>query len=434
MTNMSYKDEIKRLNTLDDLKQIYSIIYDDLDQQKPKIIICAGTACHASGSSDIIRAAKRYIVENTLQDKISLKITGCHGYCEMGPFILTMPERAFYHKLTTDNVTLIIDSVIGGYLVEDLLFSDPKTGIKYKTQDEIPFYKKQKRKILGLNQSIDPIHIYDYFSILGYKALEKVLSEMKPEEVIEEIKKSGLRGRGGAGFPTGLKWEALSKQKNEKGKYVVCNADEGDPGAYMDSGVSEGNPHIILEGMMIAGYATGANEGIIYIRAEYPLAVKHLTIAIRQAKELGLLGKDILGTGFNFNISIKKGAGAFVCGEETALMRSVEGKVGEPRQRPPYPFQKGIYGKPTIINNVETWANVPLIINQGAEEYAKIGTEKSKGTKIFSLVGKISNTGLVEVPMGMTIKEIVYDIGGGSPTNFKIKAVQTGGQIGRAHD
>jgi len=418
------------LSSIEALRNLTEIIQGDLDEAKPRIVICAGTACQASDSNDIIRVAKKYILQNQLLDSISLKITGCHGFCEMGPFILTEPKKVFYHKVSIENVTRIIDAVIADNYVEALLYTDPKTNEKYYSQDEIPFFKKQQRTIFSKNQKIDPIRIYDYINNGGYKALEKVFSKFSPEQVLEEVKKSGLRGRGGAGFPTGLKWEMLAKQPGENGKYIVCNADEGDPGAYMDRSLLEGNPLSIIEGMTIGAYATGATTGVVYVRSEYPLAIKHLRIAINQAAELGLLGENILGTGFSFEIKIVKGAGAFVCGEETALIRSVEGTVGEPRQRPPFPVIKGIHGKPTLINNVETWANIPFIINIGASEYVKIGTSGSPGTKIFSLVGKIKNTGLIEVPMGITIKEVVYDIGGGSPGKAKVKAVQTGGPSG----
>jgi len=419
-----------RLSSCKELKELFDLLKKDLDDPRPRIVICAGTACGASGSNDIIRIAKRYILENQLLDKVALKITGCHGFCEMGPFVLTEPQRAFYHKVTITNISRIIDAVISGDYVEELLYTDPNTNERFYKQDDIPFFKLQKRMVLKKNQQIDPIRVYDYIASGGYKALADVLSKFTPEKVIYEIKMSGLRGRGGAGFSTGLKWEMLAKQTSKNGKYIVCNADEGDPGAYMDRSLLEGNPHSVIEGMIIGAYATGASKGIVYVRNEYPLAIKHLIIALRQNRDLGLLGDNILGTGFSFDISIIKGAGAFVCGEETALIKSVEGKTGEPRQRPPYPVERGIERKPTIINNVETWVNIPLIIDLGAREYAKIGAKGNSGTKIFSLVGKIKNTGLIEVPMGMPIKKIVYDIGGGPVGKAKIKAVQTGGPSG----
>ncbi len=419
-----------RLASINSLRELRELIKGDADDSKPRIVVCAGTACQASGSNDIIRMAKKYIMQKHLLDKIALRITGCHGFCEMGPFILTEPQNAFYTQVTIDDVPRIIDAVLKDEFVEELLYRDPQTGQVYYHQLDIPFFKKQQRTIFGQNQKIDPIRIYEYLAEDGYVALEKVLEEANPAWAVDQVKKSGLRGRGGAGFPTGLKWELLAKQNGKRGKYLVCNADEGDPGAYMDRSVLEGNPHSVIEGMLIGAYATGATEGVVYVRNEYPLAIKHLIIALRQAKDLGLLGENILGTGFSFDIRIVRGAGAFVCGEETALMKSVEGKMGEPRQRPPYPVQKGIHNRPTAINNVETWANVPVIFKQGAEKFAKIGTQGSSGTKIFSLVGKIKNTGLVEVPMGITIKEIVYDIGGGAVGDAKIKAVQTGGPSG----
>ena len=419
-----------KVSSINELKDLFEMVNTNHDQSRPHIVICAGTACQASGANDIIRVAKKYILQNQLLDAISVRITGCHGFCEMGPFILTQPQGAFYHQVTIHNINRIIDAVIADDYVEDLLYRDPKTNIKYFKQDDIPFFKKQQRTIFSKNQEIDPIRIDDYIANDGYKALYKVFSSLSPEKVVDEVKVSGLRGRGGAGFPTGVKWELIAKQPSDDGKYVVCNADEGDPGAYMDRSLLEGNPFSIIEGMTIGAYATGANEGVIYVRNEYPLAIKHLIIALRQAREMGLLGENILGSSFSFDIRIVKGAGAFVCGEETALMRSIEGKVGEPRQRPPYPVQKGIRGNPTVINNVETWANISFIINMGATEYAKIGTDGNSGTKIFSLVGKIKNTGLIEVPMGISINEIVFDIGGGSPGDAKIKAVQTGGPSG----
>ncbi len=419
-----------RLSSIDELRELRKVLYGTSDKSKPRIVVCAGTACQASGSNDIIRVSKRHIIEKGLVGKMSLRITGCHGFCEMGPFILTEPQHAFYAQVKLDDVPRIIDALLSNEYVEDLLYQDPETGQRYRNRDDIPFFKNQQRSILGMNQKIDPIRIYDYIAQKGYIALEEVLSKQNTEWVVQHVKRSGLRGRGGGGFPTGLKWELLAKQPNKQGKFLVCNADEGDPGAYMDRSVLEGNPHSIIEGMIIGAYGTGATEGIVYVRNEYPVAVKHLNIALQQARQLGFLGDNILETGFSFDIKLVKGAGAFVCGEETALMRSIEGKMGEPRQRPPFPVQKGIEGKPTAINNVETWANIPLIFRLGSKKFAKIGAKGNSGTKIFSLVGKIKNTGLVEVPMGMTIKEIVYDIGGGSAGKARIKSVQTGGPSG----
>jgi len=419
-----------KLSSINELKELRSVLSDNADENNLRIVICAGTACQASGSNGIIRVVKKHIIEKHLVGKVLLRITGCHGFCEMGPFILTEPQQAFYIQVKLDDVPRIIEAMLSDKYVEDLLYKDPHTGEKYYNRDDIPFFKNQQRSILGLNQKIDPIRIYNYIAQGGYSALEELLSKQNAEWVVQQVKHSGLRGRGGGGFPTGLKWELLAKQPGNRGKFLVCNADEGDPGAYMDRSVLEGNPHSIIEGMLIGAYGTRATEGIVYVRNEYPLAVKHLNIALKQAHELGLLGQDILGTGFSFDVKVVQGAGAFVCGEETALMRSIEGKMGEPRQRPPFPIQKGIDGKPTAINNVETWANIPLIFRLGAEEFAKVGTKNNSGTKIFSLVGKIRNTGLVEVPMGTTIKEIVYGIGGGPIGKAKIKAVQTGGPSG----
>ncbi len=397
----------------------------------PTLVVSAGTCGQASGANDIMRIIKRCILEQGLGDKVELRITGCHGFCQVEPFILVEPGLHLYPRLKMENVPRVIEAVLGGYVEEDLIYSEPQVGTSYHSQSDIPFFKKQTRTILGSNQMLDPIRIFNYFENNGYAALETVLSRADPDWVIEEIKKSGLRGRGGAGFPTGRKWElARANGDDRRAKYVVCNCDEGDPGAYMDRSLLEGNPHSILEGMMIAGVGIGAAHGIIYVRGEYPLAIKHTLIALRQAQELGLLGTDILGTGFDFDIEIVRGAGAFVCGEETALIRSVEGFMGEPRQRPPFPIERGIDGCPTSINNVETLANVPVIINQGAAEYAKVGVPGNTGTKIFSLVGKIRDTGLVEVPLGMTIGEVVHDIGGGPAGKARIKAIQTGGPSG----
>ena len=419
-----------RLSSIDELRELRSLLSAADDRHKPCIVVCAGTACQASGSSDIIRMAKRHIIEKQLQARISIRITGCHGFCEMGPFILTEPQKAFYSQVKLNDVSRIIDAALSGDYVEALLYADPVTGKKYYDRDDIPFFRNQKRSILGAGQDIDPIRIHDYIARSGYVALEKALSGGDPRWVVREVRDSGLRGRGGAGFSTGLKWELLAEQPGNRGKFLVCNADEGDPGAYMDRSVLEGNPHSIIEGMLIGAYGTGATEGIVYVRKEYPIAIRHLVIALEQAREHGLLGEDILGTGFSFDIQLVKGAGAFVCGEETALIRSIEGRMGEPGQRPPFPIQKGVENNPTVINNVETWANIPVIFQQSAGEYAEIGTKNNSGTKIFSLVGKIRNTGLVEVPMGMTIKQIVYDIGGGPVGKTRIKAVQTGGPSG----
>lgn len=420
----------EKLKSIQEFKGLMSRLATDIDPEVPCIIIPAGTCGQASGANDLIRIAKREILSKKLMDKISLRITGCHGFCEMEPSVLVEPHRTFYPQVSPDDMPRIIHAVAEGNILKDLLFVDPQTEKSLEKQEDIPFFKKQKRTILSRNEKVDPIRIYNYLQCGGYFSLVNVLDQYRPKRVLKEVKDSELRGRGGAGFPTGLKWEFLAKHSNGAGKFLVCNADEGDPGAYMDRCVLEGNPHIIIEGMLIGAFATGASEGVIYVRNEYPLAIKHLIIALRQAREIGLLGNEILGTKFSFDINLVRGAGAFVCGEETALMKSIEGKMGEPRQRPPFPVEKGIYNRPTVINNVETWANIPIIFDIGADKFAKIGAKKNSGTKIFSLVGKIKNTGLVEVPMGISIAEIVQDIGGGSSVNSKVKAVQTGGPSG----
>jgi NADH-quinone oxidoreductase subunit F len=420
-----------RFNSVEELRNFRKSLQVKVEPGIPCLIICAGTGGQASGSNDIIRVIKRYIIENNLQEKIELRVTGCQGFCEMDPFIIVEPGRQLYSRLNMNDVPRVIDAALHGQIVEELLYRESEHHECQCNKDEIPFFKKQKRTILGANETLDPIRVYDYIKRGGYSALEKAIEKRDPAWIYEEVKKSGLRGRGGGGFPTGTKWELAHKSESKDGqKYVICNADEGDPGAYMDRSVLEGNPQLVLEGMIIAGIAIGATQGYIYVRSEYPLAIKHTLIAISQAKELGFLGKNILGSDYQFNIEIVRGAGAFVCGEETALIRSIEGFVGEPRQRPPYPIEKGLWGKPTCINNVETLANIPVIIEQGAEEYAQVGVPNNSGTKIFSLVGKVRNTGLVEVPMGITINEIVNDIGGGPISKKAIKAVQTGGPSG----
>ena len=421
---------MRSLSSIDELRELRHRILAQGPDTRPCVVVCSGTACQASGSGGVVRVVKRHLLEKNLVDRVGLRVTGCHGFCEMGPFLLAEPQHAFYTQVKLDDVPRIVDAILARGYVEELLYRDPVTGERYRSCDEIPFFKHQQRVLLEMNRRIDPIRIESYIAQQGYAAFESVLSGRDPGSVVQEVKRSGLRGRGGAGFPTGVKWELLAKQPNSRGKVVVCNADEGDPGAYMDRSVLEGNPHSILEGMLIGAYATAATEGVVFVRTEYPLAIRHLGIALRQARELGLLGKNILGTGFSFDVSIVRSAGAFVCGEETALIRSVESKIGEPRQRPPYPVEKGIDGKPTAINNVETWANIPLIVRVGAEQFAKVGTPGNSGTKIFSLVGKIKNTGLVEVPMGITINKIVHDIGGGPAGRVRIKAVQTGGPSG----
>jgi NADH-quinone oxidoreductase subunit F len=423
--------KIKKIKTIKDLERsINSQIQARKSEKKPVLTVSAGTCGQARGSLEVIKSLEKAIKEQNLEDEVKIKVTGCHGFCEAEPNIIIQPHNIFYQKVQPkDAKDITSQTIINNKVIDQLLLEDLATGKKIANEKDIPFYKKQKRIILGDNALIDPTDINDYLSIGGYGSLAKALSTMSPEDIIETIKKSGLRGRGGAGFPTGYKWEFSRKAKAET-KYIICNADEGDPGAYMDRSLLEGNPHRVLEGMIIGAYAIGAEEGYVYVRNEYPLAVKHISLAISKAEEMGLLGKNILGTEFNFELHLAKGAGAFVCGEETALIASVEGKVGVPRQRPPFPAVKGLWGKPTNINNVETWANIPLIIKEGAEWLSRIGTNGSKGTKIFSLVGKINNTGLVEVPMGITLREIIFDIGGGIPGGKDFKAVQTGGPSG----
>ena len=394
------------------------------------VLICTGTGCVSSGSGKIKERMVAELEERGLQKEVKIVDTGCHGFCEKDPIVIVYPEGVFYCQVTEDDVSEIVEEhLLKGRIVERLLYKEPLTEESIPGYSEIDFYRKQQRIALANCGRINPESIHEYIAVGGYEALGKALTEMKPEEVIEEIKSSGLRGRGGAGFPTGLKWELTRREESDK-KYVICNADEGDPGAFMDRSLLEGDPHRIIEGMAIAAYAIGADEGYIYVRAEYPLAIHRLEIALEQAAEFGLLGENILGSGFNFNLYIKKGAGAFVCGEETALMASIEGRRGMPKPKPPFPSVSGLWGKPTNINNVETLANVPYIINKGAEVFSSIGTEKSKGTKVFALTGKINNTGLVEVPMGITLREIIYDIGGGIRDGKELKAVQTGGPSG----
>ncbi len=394
------------------------------------VLICHGTGCASGGAPKVLDAFKEELAKKGLEKEILVIATGCHGMCEFGPIVVVYPEGTFYSQVKPSDVAEIVEEhLYKGRIVTRLLYKEPITAQKVCHYKEIPFYGKQHRIVLSNCGYINPDNIDEYISRDGYQALGKCLTEMNPAAVIDEIKKSGLRGRGGGGFPTGMKWGFCAASPGDK-KYVICNADEGDPGAFMDRSILEGDPHAVIEGMMIGGYAMGADEGYIYCRAEYPLAIKRLQTAIQNATEYGLLGEDILGTGFNFTLHIKEGAGAFVCGEETALMASIEGQRGMPRARPPFPAVKGLWGKPTNINNVETWANVPRIIVQGAECFAALGTEKSKGTKVFALTGKVKNTGLVEVPMGITIREIVFEIGGGIIGDKKFKAVQIGGPSG----
>ena len=394
------------------------------------VLVCGGTGCTSSGSEQIIKTLENEISKQGLAEEVKVVRTGCFGLCALGPIMIIYPEGAFYSMVNVDDIPEIVsEHLLKGRIVKRLLYKETVAEDNIKSLNETPFYKKQQRVALRNCGVINPENIDEYIGVDGYQALGKVLTEMTPAQVIETIKASGLRGRGGAGFPTGLKWQFASQYDADQ-KYVCCNADEGDPGAFMDRSVLEGDPHAVLEAMAIAGYAIGASQGYIYVRAEYPIAVKRLQIAINQAHEYGLLGNDIFGTGFNFDIGLRLGAGAFVCGEETALMTSIEGHRGEPRPRPPFPAQKGLFGKPTILNNVETYANVAQIILKGSEWFSSIGTEKSKGTKVFALGGKINHTGLVEIPMGTTLDEIINEIGGGVPNGKKFKAAQTGGPSG----
>ena len=419
-----------RLNSPEALECFRQEILLKRDPNKPCITLCSGSACHASGSGEVAAALEAEIRKQGLSDAVEIRRTGCHGFCERGPIIVIHPDEICYFQITPDDIPEIISKTIKEKsVIERLLYTDPGTNKKIIHESEIPFYKNQQRLVFGSNGSIDPKSVNDYLAIGGYAALAKALSKMTDEEVLEEVKKSNLRGRGGAGFPAGSKWEG-SRNAPEPIKYVIVNADEGDPGAYMDRALLEGNPHSVLEGLVIGAYAVGSHEGYVYVRQEYPLAVENINLAIRQAEEYGLLGKNILGSGFDFKVTVHQGAGAFVCGESTALMTALEGRVGEPRPKYIRSNIRGLWDRPSVLNNVETWANVPLIINKGADWFTQIGTEGSKGTKIFSLVGKITNTGLVEVPMGMTLRDIIYKIGGGIPGGKKFKAVQTGGPSG----
>ncbi len=420
-----------QLNSPEELEKFRQEVVSKRDPNTPCISICAGAGCIASGASEVIAAFKAEIEKQGLKtDVADTKETGCPGFCERGPIVVIYPEEICYLQVTPEDVPEIISQTIKEKKVVDrLLYVDPNTGEKATHESDIPFYNNQERNIIGNNIHIDPKRIDDYLALGGYSALVKVLSGMTSEEVVEEVKKSNLRGRGGGGFPAGRKWEG-SRNAPDEPKYVIVNADEGDPGAFMDRALLEGNPHSILEGLIIGGYAIGSHEGYIYVRQEYPLAVENVNIAIKQAEAYGFIGENILGSGFDFTITVHQGAGAFVCGESTALMTALEGRAGEPRPKYIRSNIKGLWERPSVLNNVETWANVPLIINKGADWFTQFGTDGSKGTKIFSLVGKITNTGLVEVPMGMTLKDIIYKIGGGIPGGKRFKAVQTGGPSG----
>lgn len=425
----------KKIKSINEIQEKITKCEDCLNKKfngkdgKRHIVVCGGTGCLSSDSQQIIDNFNNIIKEKHLEDKVTCNVVGCFGFCSQGPFVKIYPEDTLYHAVKpTDCLRIIEEDIIGGKIIEELLYEDPNTHKKVQKQDDINFYKRQLRIALHGCGTINPELMEEALGYDAFKALVKVLS-MKPQEVINEILASGLRGRGGGGFPTGRKWQFALNQVSDE-KYVVCNGDEGDPGAFMDRSILEGNPISVIEGMMIAGYAIGAKNGYFYVRAEYPIAVKRLSIAIKELESVGLLGNNILGSNFSFNVHIRLGAGAFVCGEETALLNSIEGKRGMPRPRPPFPAVKGLWDKPTIINNVETLANVPYIIRVGANEFAKIGTERSKGTKVFALGGKVKNVGLVEVPMGTTLRELVFDIGGGIPNDKRFQAIQTGGPSG----
>ncbi len=426
----------KVIKTVEDLNQEIKSCTENLDKKfagkngKRSITICGGTGCLSSNSGEILKKFEELIKEKGLSDKVDVNVVGCFGFCSQGPFVKIYPEDTLYHAVKLSDVERIVEEdIIGGKVIEDLLYVDFNTGKKCTRQEDIPFYQKQMRIALHGCGVINPENIEEALGYGAFQGFKKALLTMTQQEVIDEVLASGLRGRGGGGFPTGRKWQFAYAQQNDE-KYVICNGDEGDPGAFMDRSILEGNPIAVIEGMMIAGYAIGAKNGYYYVRAEYPVAVARLRKAIKQVEEMGLLGDNILGTDFSFRLHIRLGAGAFVCGEETALLNSIEGKRGMPRPRPPFPAVAGLWGKPTIVNNVETFANVPYILREGAAKLAAVGTEKSKGTKVFALGGKVNNVGLVEVPMGTTIRELVYDIGGGIPNNKEFKAIQTGGPSG----
>ena len=419
-----------KLNRIDDLCNLRKRIEAERKEIRLTVIICGGTGCQASQSPAVVASLKKELARQRAEKGVCIRTTGCHGFCEQGPLIVFEPGNLFYCHVTPEDVRDIVSkTVLKGEVIDRLLYKDPRSGKKVCKESDIPFYQAQDRRLLSGNRLVDPCLIEDSLAIGGYAALAKVLAGMKPNKVIEEISLSGLRGRGGAGFPTGSKWAECAKTPGDE-KYVICNADEGDPGAYMDRCLLEANPHLIIEGMMIAAWAVGAAKGYVYVRNEYPLAVEHVKIAVQQARKLGLLGDNILGSHFSFDIDIARGGGAFVCGESTALMVSLEGKVGEPRPKDVHTAREGLWNRPTMLNNVETLANVPSIIENGAKWFAATGTKGSKGTKIFALTGQVMNTGLVEIAMGTTLQEIVFNIGGGSKSGKAIKAVQTGGPSG----
>ena len=423
---------MKRLKSAAELEGLRGEILSRRDTGSVSIVTSVGTCGLSCGAGKVAEAIKKSLKEFGLQDSVNFRATGCHGFCEIEPVVTIYPEGIVYQHVSPADVGEIIsETVLNNRIIERLLYTDFVTGEKIVHENALPFYSKQRRLILDSNRFIKPTSIDDYIALGGYSALARVVSQMNPEKVIDEVKKSGLRGRGGGGFPTGVKWESCrNAPASERIRYVICNADEGDPGAYMDRSLLEGNPQSVIEGMIIGAFAIGSGHGYVYVRHEYPLALENLGVALQQAREYGLLGEDILGSGFDFDIRVSGGGGAFVCGESTALMASLEGGIGEPRAKHVHTVVSGLHGKPTNLNNVETWANVPLIINRGSDWYSGIGTAHSKGTKIFSLVGRVNNTGLVEVPMGITLREIIYDIGGGIPGGKKFKAVQTGGPSG----
>jgi len=419
-----------RLTSMQDLAVLRDEIKAKKDNKAKEVAICTGTGCLGLGAAKVYKAFQTEILKRSLQGDIRVKETGCPGFCQRGTIAVVTPPGVYYLGVQpSDVVEIIEETLLSGKLVDRLLYSDPMTGKKAVREEDIPFYRHQSRLLIKNNIKIDPKDISDYIKLGGYEALARILSGMTPQQVIDEIKRSGLRGRGGGGFPTGQKWQS-TKDAPGPIKYVIVNCDEGDPGAFMDRALMEGNPHSVLEGLIIGAYAVGASKGFIYVRMEYPLAVENARHALRQAKELGLLGEDILGSGFDFDVSVHRGAGAFVSGESTALMNALEGKVGEPRPKYLHTSECGVWNRPSLLNNVETWANVPLIINRGSAWFSSLGTERSKGTKIFSLVGKVNQTGLVEVPMGMSLADIIYKIGGGIPEGKKLKGVQTGGPSG----
>ena len=421
---------MKKTRTAPELEALQNSLLQQRDPSKPCVRVCLGTGCRANGSLDVLEAFKEEIGKQSLEIEVDVKQTGCHGFCERGPVIVIGPKEIFYQRVKPADVPGIIsNTLINGEVVDRLLYVDPSTAQKVLCEHEVPFYKRQTRRILANNGKIDPTNILDYIAAGGYQALAKAITNMTRQEIIDTVEKSGLRGLGGAGFPTGRKWRLCREAAGDE-RFVIGNGDEGDPGAFSDRSLMEANPHSILEGMIIGAYAIGANQGYLYVRAEYPLALKQLQIAIDQAREYGLLGKDLLNCGFDFDIKINRGGGAFVCGESSALIASIEGKMGEPRAKYIHAVERGLWNKPTNLNNVKTWASVPLIIKNGAEWFAEIGTEKSKGTAVFSLVGKVNNTGLVEVPMGTPLKDVIYEIGGGIIEGKNFKAVQTGGPSG----